>query len=1159
MSIKTAELRLIDESNNYPALLSRLAAGDAELTSLDALRDALEPDISGITDPRQRFNHLRDQGELGAAQLLRVEGAREDDGLLAAKARLRQDLDLLLRQIRGRLLILNDGDPETVKQMSRQVEDLASNDYLREFRPGSLLNQLRLLDELLDKRIEVARERVRRDIEDLRVSIRIADDRDFTIAMQRLEQLPSAQETLPTAQRLLVLARRAREGQLSSEDLRLLHQQGSLRGRLTRPRSDFPQIRQVVEALDLIDRSDGVLRFPGETEREQARRLFRALLPATVNAPLNTGIVAQQLGKFIGFRQHETPAHRSQIGSAFRLHVPAPRIPALRDSERYYPKGIQLLIPVAESRVQDLLREVPPDSLRIVLVTGLQEGGLRSPYGSGDLTTLDLVDLLRLGECPLDQRLHAFQQILLPRLPLRRLKPYQGGGPVSPEMFRGRSEIIERLRRPKGGTVLFSGRMMGKSSILTKIYSDIEARRRSGAPQAEEVGVFLSSASDDLLTPLCDKLTALLGDGEGRRHRDADRAYGPQSMLAPSERRVRSRRRLANLRELIGTLLRRHERLTILIDEADKFAAADSERTREESVAWLLRDLEFEQPEKLRVIFAGFQTIHHQVLFKNGAFAHWFGLTELGALDHPDAEALVLEPFADFGFVFSSQAATDRILEFTGRHPLLIQEVCSRLMDRVEARRRSDSGEDVVPIQAGDVETVCRDDQLRDRLRQVLSLNLDEYPRLKLMVYLLLFATSTPGRSLTLEQFRLDDLTAILIEFYEGRFNDYFDKRSISALLQELMALGLVSRRGDSYEFVNRTFAAMLRGDRNFDAELERLLLQVTSPDQAESRRFYTLPNEELERVLRLSRGHALIIGLPQSARSSIAQRLYYQEESQTESDAYLMSAAGCRDIDKLTELLMERLKETRRTLSTGDMLVKHAIGTLVLDQADDLCASGAMGMLLEQLGQRDLHLIAFGGAQLARCYLTDLLVRFPTEVVPLRRLRPLDIRAWGEHSGIEEGGDEFRITFDKQTSELLARVTGGYMALLHPFRSFIRTGRQWRANEFVPTLKDVEDFAREKITPGAVDRMLTPLLPDERLLLARLYAFAKRERLWEIDWVFIEHDVLEPLRRERGGTHGEWADRLEVLSLLDLVEDRPVKEQRKVLLAHNGPIADLF
>ncbi len=1156
MSLRPSILRLLAESRDYPALLSRLVAIESELSSVDVLRDVLEPDMCGIQDLDERHQRLCERGELGAAQGLRGD-SRDLVGLVGAKAKLHQDIDLLLRQLRGRLLILRDSPSGEVKEINARIEVLATDAYLRDFRPGRLLQFLRELDDRLDTLIEQARDQQRREIEELRASPHSADDRDFKIALQRIDQLPSGPETLPTAQRLLTLARRAQDGQLSPEDLRQLHQQGSQRGRLIRPRSDFPQIRNVTDALDVLERG-GVLRFPSEAEREQTIRVFRALLPSAPGGWLKTITAIRELGKFLGFRQDDNPAHRSEIGSSFRLSVPSPRVPAFRDGEDYYAKGIQFVIPITENRVQDLLRELPQDSLRVVLVNGRQDGGLRSPYGASDLVYLDLVDLLRLGECPLDQRLHAWQQILLPRLPLRRLKPYQGGGPVSPEMFRGRTEVIERLRRPKGGTVLFSGRMMGKSSILTRIQSTIEARRAMG--QTNDAAVFVSVAADDeLLTPLCSRLTTLLGEIDSRRSRDAESDSVPQAQLRPDVRRERARRRLARLRDLIAAALRRFTRLTILVDEADKFAAADAERTREESVAWTLRDLEFEQPERLRVIFAGFQTIHHQVLFKNGAFAHWFGLTELGALEQPDAESLVVEPFADFGFVFSSQAATDRILEFTGRHPLLIQEVCSRLMDRVEARRRPDGGDEVVPIQAGDVETVCRDDQLRDRLRQVLSLNLEEYPRLKLMVYLLVFATNTPGRSLTLEQFRLDDLTEILIEFYERRFNDYFDKRSISALLQELIGVGLVSRRGDSYEFVNRTYAAMLREDRSFDTELERLLVQVTNPDRSETRRFYTLPNEELERVLRLNRGHALVFGLPQSARSFIAQRLFQQDEGGIKSEAYLMSAAGNSDLAGFLGALKVRFGEKRKTLTVADLLVMHGIGTLVLDEADSLCGnSNELGALLEQLTEREIHLVAFGGAPLARCYVTDLLARFDIQPVSLRRLRAQDIRAWGEHSGTRDA-DEFQVTFDRQTSEQLARVTGGYMALLHGFRRFIRNGPQHRASDFVPTLKEVDEYAREKVNNQAIEHMLAPLRSEERALLAELYKFAVREQAWDIEWEFVEDDVFESLRRRLGGGLGDWLERLEVLRLLDLIEDRPVDGQRRILIASGGPLSKVF
>ena len=276
--------------------------------------------------------------------------------------------------------------------------------------------------------------------------------------------------------------------------------------------------------------------------------------------------------------------------------------------------------------------------------------------------------LARLGEHLLDQRAHAFQQVILLEYRSQRVQPYQGGGPVSPEMFRGRREVISKLKQPRGGTVLFSGRMMGKSSI--------SEQNPHGHPGAKECGGRAKRA-ERVHLQRCGGHSASAGrEVFGLARQPRRRVFkqpskaGAYGELETQRAQGKTAKRLENFRQLIGAILNTGIHLAILIDEADKFAAADADKPREESLAWLLRDLEHEMPDNLRVVFAGFQTIHRQVLFENGAFANWFGLVQLGPLDTDDAKALVVEPFADLGFVFTSEAGVERILDFTGRHPL---------------------------------------------------------------------------------------------------------------------------------------------------------------------------------------------------------------------------------------------------------------------------------------------------------------------------------------------------------------------------------------------------------------------------------------------------------------------------------------------------------
>jgi hypothetical protein len=1142
-------LRGLFETTAYPGLLSRLGTTPDADTSLvsDLVWDVLEPDTSDEATIEGRFQRALEEGEIAAAQvLLEWKGLAGEARIQIQRTRALREQELAdsLRYVMGLLLLLKDVPGSRTNELSRRVDQLCDDAYLRKNRPGRMLQSLGRLTEDLERHAKDAFDAVRAELGELRTAVRPVNERDLKPTLDRLEALLAGDdaEALPAAQQLAALARRARNEQLNPDDLRLMHQQTVAPGRLLRPRDLLPIAASAAEFLEKLQKNDLGLYLSDETARTAATEMFGALIGE--RGTLKPSQVARAVLTFIGVNvQTYHPAHEGRPGCTYRFAFHNPRIPALASPSHHFQDGVQFAVParVDSTTLQQLIQASPARALRVVYVASLADHPPRVTPGDSDLAFIDNLDLLRLAECPTAQREHAFQQTVLARLKVSRIKPYQTGGPVPAEMFRGRREVMQKLVQPRGGTVLFSGRMMGKSSILTMIDRSIRALHKPGDPP-RSLSVFVSSAGEDLLRPLFTKLCELpLDDRNRRKFLELERETRESSTLRPKQRRERAQKRLQGLRTLITELLTPGRRLTILIDEADKFAAADAELPREESLAWCLRDLEYEKPERLRVVFAGFQAIHRQVLFRNGAFANWFGLVQLGPLAPDDARQLVTEPFADLGFVFQSQAGVDRILEFTARHPLLLQETCGRLLDRVAARRRNPLDE-AVRVSAGDVESVCRDDHLRERVRQVLSLNLEPDPRLKLLVYLILFASTARvgSRSLSLDGFRLDDLKDILIDFYGNRFSHHFDESKIGALMQELRALGLIIPRGDTYEFANRTFATMLREEMRFDEELQRLLEAATSPETSESRVYPTLSTDGLERLLTERAHPLLVVGLPGTLRSSIAKGM--RPEGGQEAKSILVEAGPCSSLDDLQEVLRKQLKEARK-LTVGEMLVKAGVQLLVLDNADAFAGAGALGPLSAQLAGRALGLVAFGGAGLARTYVSTLAAD-TLEVVRLERLGPANVKAWGERDLPPDEGP--LLTFDEATSRKLVAVTGGHLALVEPLRGFVRARSGGR--ESIPDSELIDSFARESLTPSTVRTKILSGLEEGELGLLRSLIETARENGWApLDWESVDDMVLQPLAASSGQPKSMWLDRLEVLSLLDLVEDRPNQGRRQV------------
>lgn len=1160
IDINIQQFTRIREAHRYPGLLALIYRVERNVTPELVFDAILEPSLDASTNSDDRFRQLVEMGELAAARLVgavtNIPEEQRKSTIFRQLAKFKQDIEAQIRRVRGLLLIVGDGAPERGSAASAKLDALLADPSGAECRPGKLVRALKALEQQLEEDVRSSIEVIRIEMNELRAAIRPSNERDLTLALQRLDALLTSEESLPNAQRLLVLARRARDGQLNADDLRTLHRQGLHEERFIRPWSAVASlpIATASDVLNLIEGSVILTSFTSDLDRRKTQELFHALVPVQ----LNTETVARRLLAVLGQSAEPTQFFKGSLGSTLRLRIAAPRVPALRDGQQPFPGGVQLVLPLRqdETILPRLINEAPAGSLRIVVYPGRLERYVPPPLPNGAAVAIDLLDLIRLVECSPEHRMHGLQQIILPRLPLTLVKPYQGGGAVAPEMFRGRQLQIEKLKKARGATVLFSGRMMGKSSILKKLETDVESRRAAG--DTREIALRISNAGEDLLPRLIERLSATLDNARGRQFAQIEERFRNRTTRTKAERREATRERLSNLRRLLTDVLENGTRLSILIDEADVFAAADADRPRDESLAWLLRDLEQERPEQLRIVFAGFQTIHHQVLSNNGAFANWYGLEPVGPLEESDAEALVSEPFADFGFLFASAAGIRRILEFTGRHPLLIQETCTRLMDRIDARRRKTAEDEIILVQAGDVETVCRDDHLRDRVRQVLSLNLEQYPRLKLVVYLILYASAlaSPSARIALDAFNLSDLKRVLFDFYGDRFNDYFDERSIGVLVRELEVLGLLARHGDKYEFVNRTFATMLSDDRRFDNELERLLDQVTNPNQAESRRLWTLPEEHVPRLVRPAEGqHVLVVGLPRTLKSFIAKQLFGSNDlgTRSEGDVVVVSAADCSNLAQLENKLHLDLKDRRN--GVGTMLAKRKANRLVLDDADDLARGDALLPLIQELAERRIHLIAFGGPQLARHYVTHLGLQENLDVVTLRRLRAQDIRAWGER-GAGRSLDEF-VIFDDAISKQLAEFTDGYFPLILRFWEFLHN-RYKNTKEFIPDPDAVKRFSKQLDNRITEENLLSQMNSGERMLLARLYKFASEIREWALDWEFVD-DELNVLAHESGVEKSTLLDYLQTLELVDLLEFSSTGGKRTLILRSAGPLHALF
>lgn len=1178
MKLDAISLEALAEIRRYPALLARLSqvgveSGTQQWPARQLLGDVLEGALPADGDS-STFARLLEDGEIAAANKfheLAGFGKRERMRITTRRSACQQQLQQVRRRVMGLQLLLKGTEEESLIERGERIRKLEDDEQARELRPGWVIRRLRaeeaFLEEVIANEINVIQQEYQRLLE----SSQNTQNRDLAQALQRLGQELRSRENLPTARKMLHLARRAKDGTLSRDDLKSLHHAGHFRQRVVRPWVDF-DLNGVPDAAGIARQFRQPKSFPeidSPAVRDEAISLFEAL--SVRRSRLDVEAAAEQLFQFLGLNGDLSRPVRSRRGALYTVEFGTPRVASFRSSR--FGSGIQLIIPskASPSTIAELLKQAPDDCFPIVYYPGRLNRSLMEQLRlADDVAHFDNYDLLRLCEAPMEQRELGFQQVILPRSPFHAVKPWQLGGPVSAEMFKGRRAVIESLKDEKGSTVLFSGRMMGKSSILDRIYRDIE----SDSTQPLHRAIKISNARAQLFRALTNELADLLPPAEAKRVKAKVDRIEDTSAQSPAQKGELEAQRLNLIGKVLDTFFEQEgARLWILIDEADRFAADDARKPRDHSLAWLLRDREFNDPGRLRVVFAGFQTIHNQVIAENGAFANWFGIEQLSTLEDSDARALIVEPFADFAFSFASEAGVDRILEFTGGHPLLIQEVCARLMERTQARRTGSLEDEVITIEAGDVEVVCRDDQLRDRLHQVLSLNLNENPRLKLMVYLILYSCGTGSEStLRLEDFSLASLKAELLKWYGEQFNDYFDEKNIGALIARLKALGLIRSHGARYEFVNQTFARMLLESPTFEQTLEELLSYVTDPVQGQHRRFVTLPNEHLERVTHNreseEKQNLLFIGLPETRGDYIAKKLFGQADSggedyreaealnySVDTRVFLLSGAECESVEDVRAVLKRELKETRKTLSLADFMVKNNLETLVITQADKLAASGALLDISRSLNERDRYVFAFGGAPLARAYVGRLFAE-NFDTIRLERLRAADIVRWGHRFLPQE--EDHAIIFDDHCSRDVRRATGGYLPLVREFAEFVRRNHQ-TAREYLPSPEDVKKFEKVRQNETIRQALLSELSPVEAEFIGGFYRFAAAEDLWAFERELVENLVLPHLREALGLDAGAMRDALEVLQLLDLIGRVTEEGARLVQLDMEGPLARLY
>lgn len=391
------------------------------------------------------------------------------------------------------------------------------------------------------------------------------------------------------------------------------------------------------------------------------------------------------------------------------------------------------------------------------------------------------------------------------------VNPYDDYGtrPVPPEMFFGRQRELEQLRNVKGAAVLYGGRRLGKSSLLSQI-----ERESSNVPGSIALYIPVDGAnyeSDHVVFAWNTVYKHLVS----------------RQVISPMQTAPMSSDQIYNWieQELLSSR-NRYKRIYLLLDEVDELMGKEFETVpgAPSFVRGLQRLCETVQRVcEVRYVIAGLHNSTRMATESNSPL----GKAESIALqpyttpeDIRHGMQLVRRPFAALGFQFESDDLLLRILSICNFYPAFIQLYCKNLLERMFNIRQDQKPP--IRITADDLQAVEQNDKLLATLKDKFKLNLDLDKRYKAIALILAEvhysqADSVREKGLTLSEIR-DFCTLYTPTHFERTGPGGYE-----ALVDEMQKLNVLEKVGTRYVLRNPNIAMMIGDPQRVSHLIEEL------------------------------------------------------------------------------------------------------------------------------------------------------------------------------------------------------------------------------------------------------------------------------------------------------------------------------------------------
>jgi hypothetical protein len=429
-------------------------------------------------------------------------------------------------------------------------------------------------------------------------------------------------------------------------------------------------------------------------------------------------------------------------------------------------------------------------------------------------------------------------------LPFGRVEPYTtDAGQIPPEMFFGReAEIAKIMSRTADGCLVYGGRQLGKSALLShvaKVFHSPERDRRI-VVRREVKSLGNAERSAEVWT----HLAAMLGRYD---------------VVRPNSRGAEAVGR--DIRNWLAT--NPSGQIVCLFDETDHFMTAETRADYPELSR--LKELMEDTGRAFKVVFAGLHNVQRTFVTPNSPLAHLGAPICIGPLNRtPDdkraAHDLAVAPMQAAGFRFERDDDVDEVLAWANYYPSLVQEYSKGLLATLHG---AGSGKAYRIQGDGPLWTIPHAElfghrgfqAIEMRVRDKFHLTLDLDARYALVAYTLAWLNADGDEQRALVTgYRPDELLAHAKTFWP-KTAEIPSRASFETLLDEMFDLGVLGRirtgqTQSRYCLASRQVAAMLGTEDDILHTLDALEEKdpTIAYDRAIHRRIYTsAPDRELQ------------------------------------------------------------------------------------------------------------------------------------------------------------------------------------------------------------------------------------------------------------------------------------------------------------------------